>query len=435
MSCPHYGLGKRTGRSTSGQAACLAIVSWRPEQALKRMENHFEAIIIGGGPAGASTAILLAQAGWLVTLVEKQRFPRRKVCGECIAATNLPLLDAVGVGAAFADLAGPELRRVAVFTDRRMHSAELPRFRDDRYPWGRALGREYLDALLLQRAAEAGARIWQPWVAREVGWDSGKYHCRVQSLDSAECRVLMAPILIAAHGSWEPCSWANSRAHRRPNDLFAFKANFLDCDLEPGLLPVLAFPGGYGGMVVADHGRVTMACCIRRDVLHRCRNRQPRAKAAECVQEYLQETCLGVRRALSGAKREGAWLSAGPIRPGIRNPWNKRGIFTVGNTAGEAHPIIGEGISMAIQAASLLCEQLIPRRVGLLLGKAIPDAGQEYAVRWRQTFSTRIHAAALLANLAMRPWAAAALLPLLQRWPAALTQTARMSGKVRPLVT
>ncbi|MGH8644898.1 MAG: NAD(P)/FAD-dependent oxidoreductase [Gammaproteobacteria bacterium] len=397
------------------------------------MESVYEAIIIGGGPAGASTAILLAQAGWSVALVEKRRFPRRKVCGECIAATNLPLLDTLGVGAAFADLAGPELRRVGVFAGGRILTAELPRFGDGRYPWGRALGREYLDDLLLQRAAEADACLWQPWVAREIGWDSGRYHCRVQSLDSGERRMLAAPVLVAARGSWEPCPWADSRARRRAGDLFAFKANFLDCDLDPGLLPVLAFPGGYGGMVVADHGRVTLACCIRRDVLQRCRGRQPRAKAAECVQGYLQQSCLGVRQALSGARREGVWLSAGPICPGIRTPWGKDGVYRAGNAAGEAHPIIGEGISMAIQAACLLCEQLISRRAGLLSERAIRGAGQEYAIRWRKSFTARIRVAALLANLAMRPGAAAPLLPLLQRWPTVLTQTARLSSKVRPL--
>jgi 2-polyprenyl-6-methoxyphenol hydroxylase-like FAD-dependent oxidoreductase len=70
------------------------------------MRPRFDAVVVGAGPAGASTAILLARAGWSVALVERQRFPRRKVCGECIAASNLPLLDALGIGDAVARLAG-----------------------------------------------------------------------------------------------------------------------------------------------------------------------------------------------------------------------------------------------------------------------------------------------------------------------------------------
>ena len=63
------------------------------------MSARFDVVIVGAGPAGSAAAILLARAGWSVALVERQRFPRRKVCGECIAASNLALLDALGVGA------------------------------------------------------------------------------------------------------------------------------------------------------------------------------------------------------------------------------------------------------------------------------------------------------------------------------------------------
>jgi flavin-dependent dehydrogenase len=77
------------------------------------MKTRFDAVIIGAGPAGSTAAILLARAGWSVALVEKQRFPRRKVCGECIAASNLPLLHALGIGKQFDISAGPELRQIA----------------------------------------------------------------------------------------------------------------------------------------------------------------------------------------------------------------------------------------------------------------------------------------------------------------------------------
>ncbi len=61
------------------------------------MQSSFDAIIVGAGPAGASAAILLSKAGLSVALVEKQAFPRRKVCGDCVSASNLPLLDGLGI--------------------------------------------------------------------------------------------------------------------------------------------------------------------------------------------------------------------------------------------------------------------------------------------------------------------------------------------------
>ncbi|MHB8569441.1 MAG: FAD-dependent oxidoreductase [Metallibacterium sp.] len=80
-----------------------------------RRKTDYDAIIVGAGPAGSTAAILLAQAGWSVAVIEKSTFPRRKVCGECVAATNLSLLDRLGIGQQFDDLAGPELRSVGLF--------------------------------------------------------------------------------------------------------------------------------------------------------------------------------------------------------------------------------------------------------------------------------------------------------------------------------
>ena len=119
--------------------------------------NRFDAIIIGAGPAGSTAAILLARAGWSVAIVEKKRFPRRKVCGECIAASNLPLLDALGIGAQFEASAGPELRRLALMQGERTALADLPPANHPRHAWGRALGR--------------WARVRPLWaLRRRLGW-------------------------------------------------------------------------------------------------------------------------------------------------------------------------------------------------------------------------------------------------------------------------
>ena len=77
--------------------------------------NRVEALVIGGGPAGATAAIALARAGWSVAIVEKAQFPRRKVCGEYISATTWPVLRELGLGPAIAARAGPAVVRVGLF--------------------------------------------------------------------------------------------------------------------------------------------------------------------------------------------------------------------------------------------------------------------------------------------------------------------------------
>ena len=398
------------------------------------MNVCFDAVIVGAGPAGASAAILLARAGWAVALVEKQRFPRRKVCGECVAASNLPLLAALGIGAAFDAAAGPELRRLALLRGDRSVVADLPAAADASHRWGRALGRETLDTLLLEQARAAGARVLQPWSVQALDGAPGGWRCQLRDVDSGATQMLRAPLAIAAHGSWErlPSARPQRRLARSAADLFAFKANFRGATLAEGVLPVLALDGGYGGMVVADAGVTTLACCVRSDRLDACRRAAPGLRAGAAVEAWLRRECGGVRAALHGAVRDGPWLAAGPLDPGIRVDAGD-GLLRIGNAAGEAHPIIGEGISMALQSAWLLCAQLraADRRALLAEPAWQRDLGRRYAAQWRRQFGPRLRLAAAFAQLAMRPAGATALMVLAQAWPGLLTHGARWGGKVR----
>lgn len=400
------------------------------------MKADYDAIIVGGGPAGSTAAILLAQAAWSVAVVEQQAFPRRKVCGECIAATNLALLDRLGVGSQFGNLAGPELRGVGLYADEEMVSADFPAFHEPPYPWGRALGREHLDTLLLQRARACGADVWQPWQVKHVEHAHKRQTCHLVARDSDARAQLTAPVLIDAHGSWEQDPFREESRHQahRSGDLFAFKGTYSDTRLAPGVLPVLAFPGGYGGLVRGDHDLLTFAFCIRRDALRRCRQRNAGRPAAVAAQAHVAYSCAGVRDVLANAQLVAPWLAVGPIRPGIRAPWRGDGVFAIGNSAGEAHPILGEGISMAIQSAWMLCELLIAQQAELVAGRAADQVGRRYARRWRRNFTGRIRLSALFAHLLMQPRATAALLPLLRRWPSMLTASARLGAKVRRVV-
>ena len=399
--------------------------------------STFDALIVGGGPGGATSALLLAKAGWSVALVEKASFPRDKVCGEFLSATNLPLLRHLGVAESFLEMAGPEVRQVGLFSGDRAVTSDMPRpgigggtSGGTGDGWGRALGRDRLDTLLLHRAADAGAHIWQPWSAVGLVKQGDGYLCRVVGRESGQSSELRARIVVAAHGSWEPGPLPTQPARpvARPSDLFGFKAHFLDSRLPAGLMPLLAFPGGYGGMVHSDHGRVSLSCCIRRDQLKSARRAAGPVRAGEAVLAHIKQSCRAVREALAGARLEDDWLSAGPIRPGIRRCGFDR-IFLVGNAAGEAHPAVAEGIGMAMQSARLLCERLTARPAGVLPDQVVAAVRGEYAAAWRRTVAPRIHAAALIAHWAMRPAAVACVLPLLRLFPGVLTAGARFSGK------
>lgn len=365
----------------------------------------FDAIVIGAGPAGSSTALLLARAGRKVALAEKSVFPRRKVCGEFISSTSLPVLEACGVAKDFLVAAGPVVTRVGLYASNTVLASPLER------EWGRALGREHLDTMLRDVAVRAGVQLFQPTEVVSVRRDGGMSVCTLQTGEEIAARLV-----VAACGSWNAKgAFAVPADHDAPSDLFAFKAHFRDDGLPPGLMPLLAFPGGYGGLVHSDAGRLSLSCCIRRDALADARLRHG-GKAADAVIAHIRATTRGVDQALAGAEPDGNFLSTGPIHPGIR-PRHQDGVFFVGNIAGEAHPIIAEGISMAIQSGALLARCL-------LAGRA-----EGYAAAWNRQFGLRLRAASVFAHLATRDVTRGAARIAIARFPTILDWGAQLSGK------
>ncbi len=85
-----------------------------------------DALIIGGGPAGATAALLLARSGWSVGVIEKKKFPRRKVCGEFISATNLSLLQELGLAEFYLSGGGPEVKRVGLYAADALLATKMP---------------------------------------------------------------------------------------------------------------------------------------------------------------------------------------------------------------------------------------------------------------------------------------------------------------------
>jgi flavin-dependent dehydrogenase len=384
----------------------------------------YDALIVGGGPSGSTAALLLARAGWRVALIEKTAFPRRKVCGEFISASSLPLLRELGIAERFMECAGPSVRRVGAFAKDAVMTATMPPAPAGQ--WGHALGREHLDLLLLDAAARAGTEVMQPAKVTGLRREVGGFVATVTA--GNRTREVASRIAIAANGSWEPAPFLRAAvpSHRR-SDLLAFKAYFRNASLSPDLMPLLAFPGGYGGMVHSDGGRVTLSCCVRRDRLQQYRQQRPTLNAGEAVLQHIIASCRGVRDALDHATIDGAWLAAGPIRPGLRARYDD-GVYLIGNAAGEAHPVVAEGISMALQSAWLLCRELTA-------GFAPDQAARRYDSAWRAAFAPRIHAAAAFAQIAMRPLAVAAVLPLLRMAPQLLTLGAQLSGKTTLVTT
>lgn len=386
----------------------------------------YDAIVIGAGPAGATSALALARRGWSVALIEKTVFPRRKVCGEFMSATNAALFRDLGLEDSIRAHAGPEVRRVGIFASKKIVTEVTPRRDADGRGWGFAMARETLDELIVQAARAGSVDVLMPWRAVALAPRAGQHICRIESNDT-RCDIA-APVVILAHGSWEQSALQTQarRAHR-PSDLLAFKARFQNATLDRDLMPLLAFPGGYGGMVNSSDNSLSLTFCIRRNMLQSLRS-GTQGNAGETALDHIKAHCVGAAVVLQGASLASPIFAAGPIAPGIR-PRYADGFFRVGNIAGEAHPVVAEGISMAMQAGSLLATLLAAHESEARKGRNLDAIGRIYAQKWRRRFAPRIHAAALFAHLAMRPAAVTLLTPVFTRFPPLLTWGVTLSGK------
>ena len=73
-----------------------------------------DAVIVGAGPAGAATAILLAEQGLSVVLLDRARFPRDKICGEYLSPEGTRILDRLGILARVAARGARPLRGMRI---------------------------------------------------------------------------------------------------------------------------------------------------------------------------------------------------------------------------------------------------------------------------------------------------------------------------------
>ena len=115
------------------------------------MPASFDAIVVGAGPAGSAASIALSVRGWRTLVLEKDVFPRRKVCGAYLAAGALPLLRELGAEAAVLALAPERIERGSV------HLASGVSVEFALPSPGLGISRFALDDLLARRAAESGA--------------------------------------------------------------------------------------------------------------------------------------------------------------------------------------------------------------------------------------------------------------------------------------
>ena len=140
--------------------------------------ESFDSIVVGGGPGGSAAAGYLAMEGQRVLLIEKETWPRDKICGDAVGGKSLSHVKRLGVKETLEST--PHFRVTGiVFSSPKGHSVRvaLPEEDVQRLEAGYSLPRQQFDHLLFnqvqQLVRDAGGAVIQGGDVRDVLYDDG----------------------------------------------------------------------------------------------------------------------------------------------------------------------------------------------------------------------------------------------------------------------
>ena len=134
----------------------------------------FDVAIIGGGPAGSSCAAFCALAGLRTLVIEREKFPREKVCGDCLNPSCWAVLEHLGVAQRVRDLPHSKLDSVEfIAIDGHKVVVDLPTGKNCEVSVKRSL----FDDLLLTRARDVGADVREGTTVTAVANSNGEKIC------------------------------------------------------------------------------------------------------------------------------------------------------------------------------------------------------------------------------------------------------------------
>jgi hypothetical protein len=304
--------------------------------------------IVGAGPAGSAAAIAARSRDVPVELYEKSRIPRHKVCGEFLSPGIVPVLDRLGVWDTIQGAGAVPVRRILLRFGRTEKRASLPET-------ACGLSRFTLDAILLNRAIECGARL---------------HRC---SADTARRPVIIASGRVAT-------APRSSRAGR----LFGFKAHYTGPQ-DDGV-ELFFGSGAYIGVSSIENGR-TNVCGLARESL-----------LASYGFDYdeLCEQIPGLKQRMSPLTRCMDWLSIGPVLYSnhLRSD-NAEDVYLAGDSLAFVDPFTGTGITNAVFSGEIAGQFA-----------AIGAGNQEYMLQCRRAMARGYAVSASFRRVLEWGWAA-----------------------------
>jgi menaquinone-9 beta-reductase len=282
----------------------------------------FDVAIVGGGPAGSSCAAFCARAGLRTLVLERENFPREKVCGDCLNPSCWPVLERLSLAQRVRDLPHSKLDSVAfIAMGGRNVIVDFPS--EDDYEL--SVKRSLFDALLLKHARELGAHVREETTATALA------HDEEWKIKTAGGENFSARILVGADGRNSTVARLCNLLPRPARERVALQAH-IPLPRNFGRRVVLQFlPEGYSGQAPVNETELNLCLVGTPPTISRLR---------QWAQSHFQITAGQPWRTITP-------LTRSPVPSAHEN------LFFIGDAARVVEPFTGEGIFYAMQSGEL----------------------------------------------------------------------------------
>jgi geranylgeranyl reductase family protein len=296
----------------------------------------FDVAIVGGGPAGSSCAAFCGIAGLRTLILERENFPREKVCGDCLNPACWPILRRLGLADRVRNSLHAKLGCVEFIGINGCRlNVELPAGDDAEI----AIKRSLLDQLILARARELGATAFESTTVTAL---SHPVADRDHWIISAAEETFHSRALVAADGRNSTVARLCGLLPRGTRERIALQTH-LPLPTEFRDRVVLEFrPEGYSGQAPVGGGKLNL-CLV--SVPHK------------------MPALRGWAETRFGIPHDQSWRTITPLtRAAI--PAGHRSLLLVGDAARVVEPFTGEGIYYALASGELAAKAIALQRGG-----------------------------------------------------------------------
>ncbi len=368
------------------------------------MNKNPHLAIVGAGPAGVSLAIRLAQKNFRVTLIERDKFPRHKLCGEFISPECLRHFRELGVFNEMLAAGGERISETIFYAPNGKSVAVPSEWFNENESGALSLSRAEMDFQLLEKAKSCGVAILEECSVVGVLIENENV-CGVKIKNkTGAMQEIFSDLTIDATGRAKILEKLAAREFSRENSknvyskyksnsakLVGFKTHLKNANLAKGVCEIYFFRGGYGGLSFVENNLANHCFLIKAEVVKEF------GGDADRIVENVVFQNKRARETMENAEPVFEWLAVSVDGFGEKNLNPAKNLIAVGDAAAFIDPFTGSGMLLAFESAEILAHTIIENA---LYPERIAEV---YKSRHREKFQNRLRVCSILRRAAFVP--------------------------------